>query len=395
MEEYITMRYVDEIVDDFVSKRFVLLCGPRQVGKTSAAQFWLQQHPGQYLNWDIDTDRTQILRAGFAKNPPAIHLVLDELHKYTRWKSWLKGLYDAHPQRLKVIVTGSARLDLYQRGGDSLLGRYDLIRLHPFSIGELMGNKIPRPPMNWLAHGYREAASDLWPALSTFGGFPAPFTSQNFEEYTRWAARRRSQIIREDLRDIAAVRSVSLIEQLALMLPERVGSPLSINSIRENLQVAHDTANNWIEMLERLYYCYRLKPFNKKIAKSLTKERKLYLWDWAEIDDPGSRFENMVASHLLKAIHAWNDKGYGEFDLQYWRDTNKREVDFVITNKRKPVVLLEAKVSDTSLSPSLLYLHDYLGAEVPMIQLVETRGIYQVGTSHAIISADCFFSALP
>jgi predicted AAA+ superfamily ATPase len=316
---------------------------------------------------------------------------LDEIHKYARWKSWLKGLYDKEGKTLQVVVTGSAKLDLFQRGGDSLLGRYNLLRLHPLSLGEITHQRLIPPPAsaeNWLAPGTFKAFNESWSRLALRSGFPEPYLRNEDRHYQRWASRRSQLLIQEDIQSLTDIRHLSLIEHLALLLPERVGSLLSVNALREEIAVAHDTVSSWIEALERIYYCFLLKPFHRKISRSLKKERKLYLWDWSGLKNPAARFENMVASHLLKAVHLWTDLGYGDFELFYWRDREKREVDFVITRGKKPVALMECKRTDPSLSESLRRLGKDLGP-IPMIQLVETSHVdFKKGLSRVVSALD-------
>lgn len=323
--------------------------------------------------------------------------MLDEIHKYARWKSWLKGLYDKEGQHLQVIVTGSARLDLFQRGGDSLVGRYNLLRLHPLTIGELTHSKLLPPPKNpaeWTALSGYEVRRPLWKHLKRRGGFPEPFLKDEDSHHRRWSTQRRQLLVEEEIRSLTDIRNLSLVEHLALLLPERAGSVLSVNSLREELQVAHDTVASWLAALERIYYCFLLAPYSRKISRSLKKERKLYLWDWSQLENPGSRFENMVASHLLKAVHAWTDLGYGAFDLWYWRDKEKREVDFVITQNQKPVVLIESRVSDRVRSPHLDYLGGQLG-DIAQIQLIEEPGVDYRKVNTRIVSADAYLANLP
>ena len=389
-------RSLTPMLKELAAEKFVLLSGPRQVGKTTLAKGWLSHFKGLYLNWDIPPDREKILQI-FKKPPPEAHLVLDEIHKYARWKSWLKGLYDREGSKLQVVVTGSAKLVLFQRGGDSLLGRYNLLRLHPLSLGELAHKELIPPPSaaeGWLHPGTRQAPLKLWLRLAARGGFPEPFLRNENAHYHRWSLRRRQLLIQEDIRTLTDIRHLSLIEHLALLLPERTGSLLSVNALREELGVAHDTVSAWIEALERIYYCFLLKPFSAKISRSLKKERKLYLWDWSSLKNPAARFENMVAGHLLKATHLWTDLGYGEFELYYWRDREKREVDFVLTRERGPVALVECKSADSTPSEGLIHLGKKLPS-IPMIQLVETPGVDFTKGLCRVVSAQDYLVNLP
>jgi predicted AAA+ superfamily ATPase len=384
-------RYISKIIEEFSTKKMVFLAGPRQIGKTTVAKRWLELHGGLYLNWDSAADRTRILKQSFLESPkPA--LILDEIHKYPRWRNYLKGLYDKDGARFRLLVTGSARLDYYRRGGDSLFGRYELLRLHPISIGEVSHGTLSPPPSDWLIPGEIQVNLGAWDRLQNFGGFPEPYFTADHRQHSRWSLRRRELLIKEDLRDVSDIKLVELVEHLYLLLPERVGGPLSINSLKEELQVAFNSVASWIEILERLYICFRISPFHRKLARSLKKERKLYLWDWSQVKEHGARFENIVASHLLKSTHAWTDMGFGEYQLHYWRNKEKEEVDFIITKDREPIVAIECKYSDPSPSPSLLKLSSVL--RIPAIQLVADSGVDRFGQNFRVVSAPKFLANL-
>jgi predicted AAA+ superfamily ATPase len=386
-------RYVSDIIADFTKKKFVLLAGPRQVGKTTVAKEWLSTLKGSYLNWDVAEDREAILKKKFLSSSTTSALLLDEIHKYPRWRNYIKGLFDKESTNLRVVVTGSARLDVYRKGGDSLFGRYELLRLHPLTIGELTHCKMLPPPEDWLSPGNLSGDKKIWERLLLYSGFPEPYTEQDILQYGRWSTRRRELLIREDLRDISEIKLVDLVEHLYLLLPERVGSPLSLNALKEELQVAFNTVSSWISVLERLYICYRLSPYHAKLSRSLKKEQKLYLWDWSQVKDPGNRFENMVAGHLLKATHAWTDLGYGDFALQYWRNKEKEEVDFVITKNRLPVALIECKVTDTKISKSLINLSSMIG-NIPAVQLVDIPNIDIQARNTRVVTAKDYLANL-
>jgi len=335
------VRYISQFIKETIKKRAVFIGGPRQVGKTTIALSFLgpkagTKHPG-YLNWDHAPSAEKIRKTELP--PGESFLVLDELHKFKTWKRWIKGVIDVEKDARKIIVTGSARLDLYQKGGDSLFGRYRYVRLHPFSLNEL---KSQKPKM-----GLEE--------LFTFGGFPEPLFSKNKRELKLWQKERLRRIIREDVRDTQLIQNISGIEMLAEALPERVGSPLSIQNLSEDIQVDHKTIKRWIAVLESMYFCYRLPPFGAKKIRAVKKEQKLYLWDWSVIEDLGARWENLVASQLLKFCH-WLEDSEGEtMELRYLRDIDKREVDFVVIKNKKPIFAVECKSGEKAISPSIHY----------------------------------------
>ena len=335
-------RYLEIPVAKALNRKMVFVGGPRQVGKTTFALGFLgkdadETHPA-YLNWDHPAVPP---RLRMAELPPEEPLVLfDEIHKYARWRNLLKGIYDTEKSRRRILVTGSARLDYYRKGGDSLAGRYRYFRLHPFSLREL--NRKP-------------AVSDV-EALLKFGGFPEPLLSQNESEHRIWQRDRLSRVVREDLRDLERVHEISLVEHLAELLPSKVGSPLSIKSLREDLGIDHKTAERWLQILENLYVCFRVAPYGAPRVRAVKKAQKLYLWDWSSVEAMGPRFENMVASQLLKYCHWVEDTEGYSMELRYLRDTEKREVDFVVLKNRKPLFAVECKSGEKSLGAAIQYL---------------------------------------
>lgn len=377
-------------IEKDLEKKFVLLAGPRQVGKTTLASRLVQSCFGQYYNWDNSEDREKILKKIFLTDG---FVVLDELHKYDRWKNFLKGIYDKFHESLKVMVTGSARLDIYRRGGDSLFGRHYLYHLHPLTIREVIKPEIPLPE-NFLS--FETKGSEYLEGLMNlfqFGGFPEPFYSASQEEHSRWSILRRELLVHQDMRDMTHVQLLSLVEHLYLLLPNRVGSVLSLNSLREDLQVAYNSIVLWLNIFERLYICYRLYPYSQKINRSLHKPAKLYLWDWSQIKEEGDRFENMVASHLLKAVNYWKDLGYGDYGLGYLRDSERREVDFCVTKDQKPWILVEAKLAETEPTEALkFFAQKFL---VPSFQVVLKKGIHFKKGFVEVMSADKFLTQLP
>ena len=335
------LRYVERAVTNDLKRKMVFIGGPRQSGKTTLAK-WLCKSAGfdtakRYLNWDAAEDRENMIMERFPAGPG--YLVLDEIHKYSRWRQVVKGLFDKRGDELQILVTGSARLDYYRRGGDSLQGRYHFYRLFPFTYAELAA---PVP----------STLSDLL----VYGGFPEPFFLQSEKESRRWSREYRSRLIREELTDIEQVRDVGIIEEMVLRMPDLVGSPLSINALREDLQVSHQSVTRWIGMLENLYMVFRIYPFGAPKIRAVKKEAKHYHLDWTVVKDMGYRFENLVACHLLKWCYFLQDTEGRDVELRYFRDVDRREVDFVIVEHGEPIHFVECKKSGKSPSRSLRYL---------------------------------------
>jgi len=317
-----------------LERKMVFLGGPRQVGKTTLAQ-GLLKNSGAYFNYDSPHDRKKILNHEF--NPSSKLLVFDEVHKNRQWRNVLKGIYDTLKEQHRFLITGSARLDHFRKGGDSLMGRYYYYRLHPYSLREL---------------GVSRKNTEK---LLKFGGFPEPLAEQDESTLQRWHLARLSKLVRVDLRDLENIKDLDRVESLGEALLTRVGSPLSINNLAKHLGVDFKTVQRWIEVLDALYYSFRIAPFGAPRIKAVKKEQKLYLWDWSQIEDPGARFENLVASQLLKYCHFVEDTQGIPMELRYLRTTEKREVDFVVLKKRKPIFAVECKLSDGPASEQLFY----------------------------------------
>ncbi len=334
-------RYIEKTVFEDVKRKMVFVGGPRQSGKTTmakqlchAAGFDVKQ---RYMNWDASEDRENIILETFPTEPG--FLILDEIHKYSRWRQVVKGLYDKRGDELSILVTGSARLDYYRRGGDSLQGRYHFFRLFPLTYTEI-----------------DPSGATTVNDLLVYGGFPEPFALQSEKESKRWSREYRSRIVRGELADLENVQDLGVIEKLSLRLPDLVGSPLSINALREDLQVSHQSVSRWITMLENLYMIFRIYPFGAPKIRAVKKEAKHYHLDWTAVKDKGKRFENLVACHLLKWSFFLQDTEGRDIELRYFRDVDKREVDFVIVEDGEPIHFIECKKSAKGFSRSLYYL---------------------------------------
>lgn len=329
-------RYLTDSINTWLDQRMVFIGGPRQVGKTYLSKTFLENKKS-YLSWDDISDRELLKKHQIPVNSSI--LAIDEIHKYPRWRTLLKGFYDKNSEDIKLIITGSARLDLFRKGGDSLFGRYHYLRLHPFSLHEIDS----------------KMGKDSVQALLRFGGFPEPFIKQSDSFSKIWTRERMAKVIHQDLRDLTTLKDYTDLELLADLLPSRVGSLLSVNSIAEDLEKSPHTIKNWIEILSTVYQCYSIAPFGPPKIKAIKKQQKLYLWDWSVIPDIGPRFENMVASHLLKYCHFIEDTQGDQMELRFLRDQFNHEVDFVVLKNTKPLFAVECKTGEKQLSKSVLF----------------------------------------
>jgi predicted AAA+ superfamily ATPase len=332
-------RHLEDFILQDLKKKMVFIGGPRQVGKTFLAKSYTDRIE-QYLTWDDLTDR-EILKKHHINSDLKL-VVLDEIHKYARWRMLVKGLYDKYYDILSIIVTGSAKLDHFRKGGDSLFGRYHFYRLHPFSLREI------DPLLQ------RKTTLELL----TYGGFPEPFLFKSDTELLRWRRNRLNRVVYQDVADLGTIKELSLMELLVDVLPLKVGSPLSIKSLQEDLEVSPNTVLRWIEILEAVYYCYRILPYGPPKIKAVKKANKLYLWDWSEVESKGARFENFVAGQLLKYCHFIEDTQGHKMELRYLRDVELREIDFVVLKNKKPIFAVECKTGESHISKSIYYFRE-------------------------------------
>ncbi len=380
-------RNIRALIERDLQKKFVFLSGPRQVGKTTLAKAIIEAKKGAYLLYDDDEDRRLILEKHYLSRA---WVCLDEFHKFPRWKNHLKGVFDKYHDKLHLLLTGSGRLDVFQKSGDSLFGRYYLHHLHPLTLGELAHSVFPdllkeiQTPHDPIL-GINE--------LLRFGGFPEPFSSQSETEHRRWSNTRRQLLIREDLREMSHVELLGLVEQLMLLLPDRIGSLFSFYSLAEDIRVSPITIKNWMAIFERLFFLFQIKPFTPNIIRSLHKQPKYFFYDWSQVKDAGSRFENLVAGHLWKAVQVWTDLGLADLALHFIRDRDRREVDFLVSCDGKPWFLVEVKLSEVRPADTLDYFCNRL--QVPGLQLVLTENVCRQTGPVLVVSANRWLGHLP
>jgi hypothetical protein len=400
------------IRDHFPQGKMAFLVGPRQVGKTTLAKQLLKERGSDdlYRNWDDLKWRREISRSPYGflesyrpKGETKALVALDEIHKFPRWKRYLKGLWDTRNEVVDVIVTGSGRLDVYQKGGDSLLGRYHQYRLHPLSVREVINPTCPPigyepdATLNAIIQAKGEPSKNIsqtFYELLKWGGFPKPFLQKSERQLRQWHHERKQLIVREDLRDLTRIQLLSAVEELVELLETRAGGILSYNSLREDLQVAIDSVRLWVDYLKRLFFIYLVRPFAGNVARAIKREPKVYLWDWSDISDEGARFENMMASHLLKWCHFCQDWGYQPLALHFVRDKEKREVDFLITKEKKPWLLIEAKLGDATPNPAVHYFANKLSVQHKFQVVADLKEPGMAGDVH-VIDAPTFLATLP
>jgi uncharacterized protein len=387
----------DEVL---VGRHMVFIAGPRQVGKTRMARRRLAQTGCSplYFNWDDPLTRRNYLQDPRFFESPARSIdhtdpwiVFDEIHKRPRWMDILKGIYDSFGSEFRSLITGSARLDLFRRSGDALVGRHSLFHMLPLSLSEAMGS--PRNSCFLAVSGpeataaalskeieskSRERTKEAFEEMLKFGPFPEPFLRQNDRFSRIWHRDYISLMVREELRDISRVVELDKLENLVMLLPSRISSPLSMPNLAGELEAAHTTVKKWLEQLRRLYLIFPVSPWHKKVSRGLKKGKKWYFLDWTYAPEGGSRLENMVPAALYRSCMMLTDMGMGDYSLHYLRTLDRKEIDFIVCRDQRPVLAVEITSGDISLTNSLVHRQKWFPGHMPAaIQAVDQPGILQ------------------
>lgn len=376
----------------------VFLAGPRQVGKTSLSKIWLQENKCKtlYFNWDdIRTRQAYRSDSRFFESPARLTavekpwIVFDEIHKRPNWRDILKGAFDIFRDDFRFLITGSARLDLFRRSGDALIGRYNLFHMMPFNMAELLGRSfkpcflsienqlnIVKQFALTVDQTIGKAHANIYDVIMQYGPFPEPAIHQNQRFSRKWHQDYISLLVREELRDISRVVELDKIEDLVMLLPHRIMAPLSMANLANELEVAHTTVKNWLAQLKRLYLIFAVTPWSKKIPRGLRKEKKWYFLDWCYAPEGPARLENMVATNLIRTCRVLSDMGYGSYRLHYVRTLDKKEIDFLVVRENRPLLAVEVKQSETVPSRPLSERQKWFSnPNLIGIQVVDRRNI--------------------
>lgn len=408
------MRFYRDIENRALSEeslhgRMSFIAGPRQIGKTTLIQGFLKENGQEklYYNWDTPSVKRRFAgKSDFFIEDVALEwekpwVAFDEIHKYPKWKNILKGYYDEYKERVHFVITGSAKLDHFRKSGDSLVGRYFLFKMLPLGVKELIHQNA------WQDAGWApqqkfgvipQADSKIKEGveyLLRLTGFPEPLAVGTEDFCQRWRDNYITLILQEDLRDLTKIIQIKKLETLLFLLPERVGSPLSLNALCQVLECAHGSMRSWLSALELVYLIFAVTPWTGRLSRSVRKEKKYYFWDTGMVTDPGKRFENFLAVQLQRMIAMWNEQGKGSFQLFYLRTKDGREVDFAIADRRQIWFIVEAKETEKTLSPHLAYFRQKIG-DIPAFQVIHNYEVSeQKGGNIYLIGIDRFLNFLP
>ncbi|MFO8061862.1 MAG: AAA family ATPase [bacterium] len=402
MERIIYKAQWNELKND---RKMVFISGPRQAGKTTLAKSIAKNYSNTlYYNYDTEPEKI-ILEPNFFENINRIDdtiplVILDEIHKYKNWKSYLKGKFDKFGSDYQFILTGSGRMEMFNKRDDALTGRFVSMRLFPLTLREFKNNgnieDFKKHKVRSLSLTGKNNAENIKNNLLEYSPFPEPFLKSNKRFYRRWYRTYINQIILQDIKDMTAIRHTKAVESLMRIMPERICAPLQYSSLSKLLQISIPTVKNWLNTLEQFFIVFSIMPYTE-ISRALIKNRKYYMYDYGSISDKGAKFENFVALELLQFVEYWNCMGEGEFELRYLKNKEQQEIDFIVLLNGKPFLIIEAKSGDESISKSVYKFQNSLN--VPVVQLVNKPKLYKKKKNNKndiyILSAAQFLSNLP
>lgn len=385
--------------------RFII--GPRQSGKTTLAKFKLEREKSLrlYYLWDLRSVRNRYKSNQLfftADSPPARKpqwVCFDEIHKIPKWKNALKAIFDSASDHYRFIISGSAKLGLFRKAGDSLSGRYFTFHLFPLALHEVARrpaslNLSPGTARDFIQRKLDSAVyrEEELCALLEYSGFPEPFLKQSKVFLSKWSEDYTDTVIKEDIGSLTRIIDKEYLYDLYDLLPETTGNPISASALASHLELSHPTVKNYLRRLEEFYLAFKIHPYSKNIKRALLKAPKCYLYNWTRIKDPGKRFENYVAAELVTQIHLWGEASEDRYHLFYIRNKQKEETDFLLLKNKEPWLLLETKLSDGPI-PGHQYATQAALGGVPLLQLCREKGVCQMERKNSFrISASRFLA---
>lgn len=317
-----------------LSRGFPVLAitGPRQSGKTTLARALFPGKPYVTLEDPEERAFADADPRGFLARFPQ-GAILDEVQRCPDLFSYLQGVVDARRRMGEFIVTGSQQFGLMSNIAQSLAGRAGLLQLLPFSLAELKAGRMLPPTLD---------------AALLQGGYPPLYDRPVISG--DWFPNYVSTYLERDVRQLLAVRDLSLFQRFLKMCAARSGQLLNLSALAADCGISHVTAREWMTVLEASYVVYLLRPHHRNFGKRLVKMPKLYFLDAGlmayllGIRDAdtlsthaarGALFETLVVSEWVK-----RQFNAGEVaELYFWRDSAGHEVDLLIPqgNRFMPV----------------------------------------------------------
>lgn len=340
----------DEIKSYLGTNNIIVLHGARQVGKTYIL-YYLQdyiQKKKKETTYYIDLEDSRYLEI-LDRGPESFKnfllgegiegeatIFIDEIQYLENPSSFLKLIAD-HYRNIQLVVSGSSSFDIKSKFSDSLVGRTVNFEIFPLSFNEFLRFKNVKTAMV-------SKLTDLYKEYIAFGGYPKIVLDNNVKRKETYLQQIIDTYIRKDIKDLAGVRDTKKFNDLLKILASQSGQLLKVSELADITKLAVQTVNYYLEILEETYIIKLVSPFSTSAKVEVGKTPKVFFYDTGILQmlwlkklqngDIGNIFETSVFSELVKK--------YGRTNINYWRNKNMNEIDFILTNKRE-ILPIEVK----------------------------------------------------
>ncbi|MBM3234577.1 ATP-binding protein [Candidatus Pacearchaeota archaeon] len=366
MEEKIYKRkIIDKIIDYLETEDIIVIYGARQVGKTFLLKYLIKHHikenvfyfdlelPNllELFNQGAENVFKYLIQKG-ADGNQKIFLIIDEVQYMEDPTKFLKIMHDHYPN-IKLLVSGSSTFEIKRKFKESLVGRTVNFEIYPLSFEEFLifkGKKYRLGREN--SESINAELVILAEEYIRFGGYPKTVLENSEEKKQIYLSQIINTYVRKDIRDIGNIRNISSFNNLLEILASQSGQLINILEISNTLKLNRETVAEYLDLLENTFIIKRITPFHKNLRSELSKNPKIFFLDtgmthllWLK-EFPkvvlGNIFETFVFLELMKSGKKIN----------FWRTTNKQEVDFIIKNKE--LFAVEVKYNFQNLKSSSL-----------------------------------------
>lgn len=360
-----------KIVNFITSKEIIVLHGARQVGKSTILKILIEDYiKTNYFYMDLEnreflelcekgaeTTFNYLIQKGLDRKKK-MYLLIDEIQYLSDPSNFLKLFHD-HFSEVKLIVSGSSSFDIKKKFKNSLVGRTINFEIYPLNFSEFLLFKEKEYKLS--EENIELINKELIPFYEEyirFGGYPQIVLESSEEKKKEYLNQIISTYIKKDIRDLAEIRDIDSFNKLVEVLASQSGNLLDLNELSRTLSISRKTLSEYIFLLESTYILKLIRPFYKNTRSELVKTPKIFFIDTGLMhilslrefpkNIQGNSFETSLFSELLKI----------QKKVNFWRTTNKQEIDFIIQNKQE-LFAIEAKLNfQSSLTSALSFFKE-------------------------------------
>ncbi|MDP2951236.1 MAG: ATP-binding protein [bacterium] len=328
----------EQLVKRFFKGKILIITGARQIGKTTLVnelQKSFEKEESVFFNCDNITERENLKNKDleFLKQlvGKAKVVIIDEAQKVENIGNTLKLLVDYYKTKKQIIVTGSSSINLLDNTQEPLTGRKYVYNLFPLSLEEIYSDS------------YLKMLKEL-NQLLIFGTYPEVVRQTSFEEKKVLLRELASSSVYKDILAFQQVKSSDIIYSLLKALALQIGSQYSYLELSNKLGLDKNTVERYVDLLEKSFIIFRLRPFFKNKRTEISKLKKIYFYDVGirnalindfnsleNRNDVGALWENFILVERMKY------RAYHQIDADqyFWRNYNKQEIDLLEEKNRK------------------------------------------------------------